>query len=179
MPAVMETPWITVHLDAHAPLIRYTRTAEPYPSLRELERLHEEAARALDRLGRQRHSLLVDMRASPMNNDPGFERSAARAKDLLVRGFPRVAVLVRTAVGSLQINRHIREGGHDIAVFNDEVPAIAYLLRDGVGTPSERPPPRSNRPGDEAPPNSASVETVPGSSRRGPSQREPGVRSRR
>ena len=81
MPAVMETPWITLHLDAHAPLIRYTRTTEPYPSLREMERLHDEAARALDRLGRPRHSLLVDMRASPMNNDPGFERSAARARD--------------------------------------------------------------------------------------------------
>lgn len=174
MPAVMETPWITLHLDAHAPLIRYTRTTEPYPSLREMERLHDEAARALDRLGRPRHSLLVDMRASPMNNDPGFERSAARARDVLVRGFPRVAVLVRTAVGSLQINRHIREGGHDIAVFTDEVQAIAYLLRDGVGTPSERPPPRSNRPGDEAPPSSTSAEAAPGSARR-----EPGARPRR
>ncbi len=153
MPAVLETPWINVHTDAHAPLVRYTRTSEPYPSLREMERLHDEAARALDRLGRQRYALLVDMRSSPMNNEPGFERSAARARDVLVRGFPRVAVLVRTAVGSLQINRHIREGGHDIAVFQDEVQAIAYLLREAV--PSERPPPRSNRSGEETPPSSA------------------------
>jgi hypothetical protein len=148
MPVLMDTPWITLHLDAQASLIRYTRSGERYPSASEMDRLHEEAARILDRLGRQRYVLLVDMRAAPLNNEPGFERYAARARDLLVRGVPRVAVLVRTAVGSLQVKRHIREGALDILVFQDEAEALRHLL--SVSS-SERPPPSSVRSSEDAP----------------------------
>ncbi|MFO0762853.1 MAG: hypothetical protein U0359_40825 [Byssovorax sp.] len=171
MPVLLENPWISLHTDAHAPLVRYTRTAEPYPSLDAVVDLHEEAARVLDRLGRKRFVLLADMRASPLNNDPGFEQASARARDLVVRGFSRVAVLVRTAVGSLQVKRHIREGGHDIVVFHDEAEAVSHLL----ATPSERPPPESEqrsagrRPLTEPPP--ASSQRAPASSQKAPSAR--------
>jgi hypothetical protein len=67
------------------------------------------------------------MRRAPLNNDPSFEQAAVRARAVLVRGFPRVAVLVQTAVGSLQVKRHIRQDGLTIAVLSDDADAVAYL----------------------------------------------------
>jgi hypothetical protein len=90
--------------------------------------IHAQIGRALDQLGRERHTLLVDMRRAPLNNDPAFERAAKRARAILVRGFPRVAVLVQTAVGALQVKRHVRSDGLSIPVLGDEAQALDFLL---------------------------------------------------
>lgn len=152
MALLLTTPQITLTAEADTRLVRYVRSSVPYPSLEEYERLHQQAARLLDHLGRKRHVLLVDMRAATMNNDPAFERAATRARQLLVRDFRRLAVLARTAVGALQIGRHIREDSLDSPIFSDETAAISYLL--GVSgfdaeapTSSSRPPRSSGRSG--------------------------------
>jgi hypothetical protein len=108
-------------------VIRFTRTEHPYPSHQELERLHEEISPILDRLGRHQHCLLVDMRSAPLNNAPGFEQSMARARVHLLRGFSRISVLVRTAVGALQARRYGREDAVNVHVFQDEGAAVSFL----------------------------------------------------
>lgn len=128
MALLFTTPQITLTTDADSRLVRYVRTSVPYPSLAEYERLHERAGHTLDLLGRKRHVLLVDMREATMNNGPSFERSAARCRQLLVHDFRRLAVLVKTAVGALQVGRHVREDSLEAPVFNDETAAVSYLL---------------------------------------------------
>ena len=108
-------------------VVRFTRTEHPYPSNEEVERLHEQVAPLLDRLGRQDLCLLVDMRSAPLNNAPGFEQSMARARSLLLTGFSRISVLVRTAVGALQARRYGREDAINVHVFQDEATAMTFL----------------------------------------------------
>lgn len=108
-------------------VVRFTRTENPYPSNEELERLHEQIGPMLDRLGRQNLCLLVDMRSAPLNNTPGFEQSMARGRVILLRGFSRISVLVRTAVGALQARRYSREDSINVHVFQDEATAVTFL----------------------------------------------------
>jgi hypothetical protein len=149
MASLYSSPQITLTIEAESRLVRYVRTSVPYPSLDEYERMHERLGGALDQLGRKRHVLLVDMREATLNNDPAFERAAVRCRQLLVHDFRKMAVLVKTAVGALQIGRHIREDSLDAPVFNDETAAVSYLLGvsgfDADSPASSSRPPRSSR----------------------------------
>jgi hypothetical protein len=152
MALLFTSPQITLTFEAESRLVRYVRTNVPYPTLADYELLHERVAAALDQLGRKRHVLLVDMREATLNNDPAFERAAVRCRQLLVHDFRKLAVLVKTAVGALQIGRHIREDALDAPVFNDETAAVSYLLAvSGFDTESpvssSRSPRSSRRPG--------------------------------
>ncbi len=129
MPVLLTHPCVTVELDPETLVVRFTRTPEPYPSLAELVRIHQRIGTILDRVGRDRHGLLVDMRAAILNNDADFEQAAARGRAVLVRGFSRVAVLVQTAVGALNVGRHMREDRVPGEVFSNEEAALAYLAR--------------------------------------------------
>src|SRR5262249_36491626 len=123
------------------------RTSQPYGSLEDVIDIHLRVGKMFDRLGRDRHVLLVDMRRAPVNNHPDFERASARARAILVRGFPRIAVLVQTAVGALQIRRHLREDNIAGDVFHEESDALTYLTSadsdlappSGVGHVNEGP----------------------------------------
>jgi len=62
-----------------------------------------------------------------MRNDPQYEAAMAEYRHQVARGIPRVAVIVRTAVGRLHAQRlgkedHIQQG----IVATDEE-ALAYL----------------------------------------------------
>jgi hypothetical protein len=41
-------------------------------------------------------------------------------------------ILVRTAVGALQVKRHMREDGCAVEVFTQEAAALAYLAQRGT-----------------------------------------------
>jgi hypothetical protein len=129
MPVLLDHPCCSVTLEPEGRLVRFTRTEAPYASLDDLVDVHERIGEALDRVGRERHVLLVDMRAAALNNDPAFEKAAARGRQILVRGFPRFAVLVQTAIGALNVGRHLREDKLPGDVFTDEATAIHYLSR--------------------------------------------------
>lgn len=68
------------------------------------------------------------MRAAPQRNDPEFEQAASHQPAVLSAGFVRVAVLVRTASGRLQVGRHIRTQAIAMNMFNDESAAMSYLF---------------------------------------------------
>jgi hypothetical protein len=63
-----------------------------------------------------------------MVSDPELQQRMTESARRLFDGFDRTAVLVRTAVGKLQINRMARQGVPQLAVFDDEAAAIAWLL---------------------------------------------------
>jgi hypothetical protein len=136
MRPMLSDPCCIVGIDPGTPIIRFVRTELPYPSLEDFVLLHEKVGRVFNRVGRRNHALLVDMRRAPMNNDPRFEAAAGPARATLVRDFSRVAVLVRTAIGALQVQRHVREDELECPVFQSELGAIEYLSQ----AESDQPP---------------------------------------
>jgi hypothetical protein len=94
----------------------------------QIERAWGKANRALSRLDRRQHSLLLDMRQARGRNDDAFERAVAPYRAATVSGFSRVAILVRTRPGQLQIQRHVREDSlGDVVVFDSEQVALEWL----------------------------------------------------
>ena len=82
---------------------------------------------------RPRLVMLFDTRLAPLANTPEMEARQRTIANQLMIGYNKCAVLVRTAIGVLQVNRFNRERAqHGIQVqprvFDDEAAAMAYLL---------------------------------------------------
>lgn len=118
------------------------RSAVPFDTIDDLHATHDAIPRVLDTLGREQKALLVDTRAAPPRNDPAFEAALRQLRFRITRGFRRVAVLTKSAVGQLQVQRQAREANEDMGVFASEEEAMAYLRG---GPESRRPPPKSGR----------------------------------
>ena len=68
--------------------------------------------------------LLVDMRAAAMRNDEAYERAMGDELARLMSGFRRRALLVKTAVGALQVHRTSR------AAWSDDIDSAPEVLCD-------------------------------------------------
>jgi hypothetical protein len=108
-------------------LVRYTRTSAAFRDLSELEEVYSALIRAAQGLDQRRLGLLIDLREAPARNDPGFEEAIGRHRKAMMRGYGRVALLVKTAVGKLQVGRHTREDGVAGLVTQDETEALRFL----------------------------------------------------
>jgi hypothetical protein len=119
-------------LDLQESVVRYLRNGEPFSSLEDLAQSHGEVARALDRLGRARYSLLVDLREARGTVSTLIEQAMLGERQRLLFGFKRVAVLVKSAVSAAEVQRHARQEDLAVRVFvEDEPGALAYLRRSG------------------------------------------------
>lgn len=74
-------------------------------------------------------ALLADLRASVGRNDPEFEAGLKERRRELFERFQRTAIVVGTAVGRLQVQRHIVHDGHGdkVQVFTDPDEALVWL----------------------------------------------------
>jgi len=105
---------------------RLTRTDCAFEDLSQLAAAHEELLPALARA--RSRPLLVDLREAKGRNDPSFERAMAGYRRTMFEGFPAVVVLVRTAIGKLQVQRHFAEDGLEHAtITTSEAEAEAAL----------------------------------------------------
>jgi hypothetical protein len=121
-----EDAWVTISFDAENRLVRYTRSAVPYPDLAAVEGSLRGVRGLLPSAGDLK--LLIDVRLAPPRNDPAFEAQINDAIEKVWKRFGKVATLVRTAVGKLQTVRLAHERGIEKAyVFADEGEALAYL----------------------------------------------------
>lgn len=77
------------------------RTAESFDTLDALAAEHEALLPHLSKVRPQ--PLLVDLRDARGRNDPAFEAAMARYRRPMYQGFSRVVVLVRSAIGKLQV----------------------------------------------------------------------------
>ena len=125
---LLETPYWIVHRDPTPGLVTLRRTDAPIDAADTFESELLKVDRAMARLDQGAHVLLLDLRLGPMRSDPVFDAVLVRRTPQVVRKFRRVATLVRTAVGVLQLNRQTREMGGRAGVFQDEAAALAYLL---------------------------------------------------
>jgi hypothetical protein len=114
----------------HAPdmdVYRVARTNQPFADIKECERAYGAVERALSSVPTGR-KLLLDIREAPPRNDPEFEAIVKRVRDRLFGRFARVAVLVRTATGRLQVNRMNQGSPGAAVVFDNEDRAFDHLL---------------------------------------------------
>ncbi len=127
MAELLRNPYFVVELEEAPRLILLTRTSEPFASVAEAAARWLEVVAALDRGGRGDRALLTDLRLGPARNDPAFEQAVRAILPDVHRGFRKNAVLVRLAVGAMQIRRHAREDGIERLVTDSEEAALAYL----------------------------------------------------
>jgi hypothetical protein len=130
MREVLHSPYFVVTVDDHEGIVRVVRTTLPFATVAEVTRGWLDVVAALDRAGRKGRSLLADLRLGPARNEPDFEQAVRAIVPRVHAGFVRNAVLVRMAVGALQIRRHAKSDGIDRFVTDSEDEAIAYM-RDG------------------------------------------------
>lgn len=115
-------------------LVTLTRTSAPFSAIAELQASVAEVSVVLDAVGRSSFGLLVDLRNGPMRTDGAFEQAMADARPKLLRDVARIAVLVATPLGAMQLSRHQRCGAIEWVTFNDEVAALAHLgIRKAAG----------------------------------------------
>lgn len=105
------------------------RTSLGYADLTQLSIACTQMCDWLKAFDRGSSGLLCDMRQGPPRNDEAFERAMAPFRKRMQTGFRRVAIVVASPVGRLQIQRHANDDGIDVMVFMDPAEADAYLRR--------------------------------------------------
>lgn len=119
--------YVLVELCEKGSLVRIVRTALMHPDMATLRSSFAEVNKALDRSGRLARAMLFDTRAPVGRNDPMFEKEMSALRPFIDRGFLRIAVLVHSAVGALQIRRWVSEDGIERAVGTDEQSLLEFL----------------------------------------------------
>lgn len=82
---------------------------------------------------RERRNLgfLMDSREAPMIGDDAMFVAMQPIMADMVQGFPRIGILVQTALGKLQATRRARGsdifGADGVSIFGDEAEAVAYV----------------------------------------------------
>lgn len=113
--------------DERPNVVRWTRTPTPFSSGKASIDSHVALRSAMQPALAARAALLFDVRMAPLRNDPEFDEIGKQYIDPLIAQFDKVAVLVATATGKLQLSRLKRERLLKIEVFNDEALAHSYL----------------------------------------------------
>ncbi len=134
-PPVYRSDYIVVSLEASGRIVRYRRTAQPFPDLAIAKRCYDDVLASYDRIGRRGRGLLVDSRDALGRNDPAFETLLIDFRRQAIPGFAGMAVLMRTAVGLLQAQRIDRSQSLPHLVTSDEAAAIAFLLQVVAASP--------------------------------------------
>lgn len=109
--------------------VELVRSEEPFASLDEIASTFDRIGKRLKNIDTSRWGLLTDLRQARGRNDPEFEQELARHRDPLNASFRRVAVVVETAVGRIQVMRQTRTGPSEsrTRVFNDLNAARRWL----------------------------------------------------
>lgn len=126
MRELLKNDWF--RLVAEDGFVRLTRSNVTPPTSAAMAALYAELTVALRAAGARR--LLLDLRAGPPGrNDPEWEHASEKWRTVLATDFERVAILVRTAVGKLHVQRLGREVGSLPAVFLNEAEALAFVAK--------------------------------------------------
>jgi hypothetical protein len=105
-------------------LERSSETARDMPAvIRELDAMRQ----ALLGLPTAKMGLVVDTRGTLGRNDPDFEKKIFPAFHAFTQRFARVAVLVKTSAGRMQMSRLVRDNELEYRIFDDEDKARAFV----------------------------------------------------
>lgn len=124
---VFESLHFELWVDEPKRLLVCVRTERPFATLMELHAAFALLFSAMDGLGRSKYLLLCDIRRAIGRNDPAFEEAMSKVRPRWLGGFRRVAVLVKSALGSMQIKRYARDDGIERLISSDEHEIDRYL----------------------------------------------------
>jgi len=79
----------------------------------------------------QRWGVLFDTRGVVGRNDPEFEREANQLREFILEHFARIAVLVRTMAGEMQVTRFLDRKAR-MLVFRDPEQALAFAAGEAL-----------------------------------------------
>lgn len=131
--ANIETLWTdveaTLTIDRAEGVVRFVRTTQSLPELPVLRARMLEMMHILGRVPRARLGLLVDARQAIGRSDDDFEAVMSELRPRLFAEFRRISVLVKSAVGRLQVQRLARTDGivDRLLVTGDEAEALAWV----------------------------------------------------
>jgi hypothetical protein len=125
MEHLLDTPHVRVTRDGT--LVRIDRSSVPYASIEQFDAMTDAMVVAMQGIARKKHVLLLDIRVAPIRAGDDFDAAAMRFNRAIFRGFARVAVLIATKVGKLQLARFDREHENAPRSFEDEAAALAHL----------------------------------------------------
>jgi hypothetical protein len=143
---VFRNDYFVVRSDGPNWVVTVVRSGLGFASPQEAAAAFAPMLSCLDTLGRHRYSLLLDARDSVANNDPAYESWYARYRSELVRDFQRVAILMRTPVGSLQATRLLPPTTGLARVFLDPEQAWTFVTEPSATRSSRRPPASEEAP---------------------------------
>jgi hypothetical protein len=121
------SPYFAVEQLPGLPILRVVRTRLAFSSVKELSEAWDALNRALDHLGRARFSVIIDMRLATGRNDSAFEAAFDDHRKEVQRNFLRVAVVVSSPAGRLQVQRHAISDGMPTRAFVDVADAVEWL----------------------------------------------------
>jgi hypothetical protein len=121
--------------EAHKVLVR-RRTERGYTSTAEIEAAYEALFAAVESFHRPEYGLLSDLRLAPPRNDSSFERAVARYHTRFYSNFRKIAHVVKSEAGRLQLTRLAQpETARRMRVFTSEAMALEFLTNPWVGLP--------------------------------------------
>lgn len=122
---------LTVTREEGGRLIRARRSSSPFTSVTDMYAVQAQFLKVIPVRERFGLSVLVDVREAPMLANDGLEIEAFKVIDAMASDFERSALLVRTAVGALQVRRIGRTNPFRLELFEDEAAALMYLSGNG------------------------------------------------
>ena len=124
---IERNPYTSVHHDSAQQLVVLTRSSLQYPSIEVLEQNFDRIEQVIGLISKQRSVLLVDARDAPMRNDDRFEVAFAQRNARLLQGFQKTAVLLRSAIGVLQVGRLSKGYVRPVGTFTRPEDALLHL----------------------------------------------------
>lgn len=122
---LVASPYYVMEEDPDRRVVMLHRTPVAFESLEQLEEENEHIIRQI-RADHADYGVVVDMRQAPVRNDPAFESSMRRLRAEVTQRFARLAVLLESAVGVLQVNRLDRDEGQKTFATRSEAAAIGF-----------------------------------------------------
>jgi len=123
----LRSQFFTVVLDESQKLVRVIRSPVVFDTVPTVIKAWREVDTALPSSMRKGLSLMVDLRQAPSRNDPEFERAIRTVLPEIRKGFRMIGVLVRSAVGGLQVSRMGRADGVVELISSNEPEMLKYL----------------------------------------------------
>ncbi|WP_434045185.1 MULTISPECIES: hypothetical protein [Sorangium] len=124
---IERNPYTAIYHDSIQQLVALKRSSLHYPSIEVLEQNFERLEQAIGVISRHRAVLLVDARDAPFRNDDLFDEPFARRHARLVQGFKKTAVILRSAVGVLQVGRITKRSLTPVSTFTRPEDALLHL----------------------------------------------------
>ncbi|WP_437635883.1 hypothetical protein [Sorangium sp. So ce854] len=124
---IERNPYTAIYHDPTQQLVALKRSSRHYPSIEVLEQNFERIEQALGFVSKHRSVLLVDARDAPLRNDDTFDGAFARGHARLTQGFKRSAVILKSAIGVLQVGRLSKGYIRPVSTFTRPEDALLHL----------------------------------------------------